>query len=120
MAITVRNLNSGSLAVVTDGNVYPAGNGNFANKSAVVHNMRFVNTSDSAAATLALKVKQDTPAQTRQISANVVTIPPRGLYLVEEPLTLEGNTAAGTKRHAILATTTGGTIDYVISGIERD
>jgi len=85
----------------------------------VVKNIRFVNTSGSNSATVLLKLKQDNPSITRQITANTITIPPNACLILNEEITLEGNVASSTLRHAILVTSTGA-LDYVVSGIERD
>lgn len=120
MAFIVKSLAYGQLTSTSDTNLYPEGSGTFATKAAVVKNMRFVNTGSSAA-TLLLKVKRDTPSDTRRLTAGPVTIPPKGLLIIDDELTLEGNSASGTERYAILgATSSGGTLDYVISGLERE
>jgi len=84
-----------------------------------VKNIRFVNTSSSSNATVLLKITQDSPSVTRQVTANTVTIPPSGYLVLDEEITLEGNTSSGTLRHALLLTSTGA-LDFVVSGIERD
>jgi len=118
MAITIKSLRNGSYtAANTDANFYPASAGTFAQKSALVKNIRFVNTGSSSA-TVLLKVKQDTPTATRQLTPTI-TIPPNACLVIDDEVTLQGNTNSGTLRQAILITSTG-SIDYVISGFERD
>lgn len=121
MAITVKSLAQGRLSSTTDTNLYPSSAGTFATKQAVISAIRVVNTSDSASATLVLKLKKDSGSVIRQLTASPVTIPAKGLLVIDEAITLEGNATSGTNRHALLgATSSGGQLDYVISGVERD
>ena len=116
MAITIKSLANGQLTSTSDTNLYPPAD--FTTKPVVIRNMRFVNTSSSASATLTLKIKQDSTSLSRLICPVAITIPPKALCIIDEEITLEGSAADG---FAILgATSSGGAIDYVLSGFERD
>ena len=98
-----------------------------------------MNKSNQTSATLVLTMKrkiESAPSQeptytTAQLSPIFVTIPPHGLYVLAEALTLEGSlsTDAGVNKDAIFGTLVQDVtdqpvnhfgLDYVISGLERD
>ena len=121
MAITVKSLAQNRLSSTSDTNLYPSGAGTYATKPAVISTIRVVNTSTTDAATLVLKLKKDSGSVVRHLTASPVTIPPKGLLVIDEVITLEGSSTSGSNRHALLgATSSGGQLDYVISGVERD
>jgi hypothetical protein len=81
-------------------------------KAQIVKAMRFVNTSTSTS--IGLNVLISHSSSQRQISPKPVTIAPGAMYIDDTEFTLE----AGDKVQGSLSAT--GTVDYVISGIERD
>jgi len=120
MATIVKSLGNNTLTSASDANLYPSSG--YATRSAVISRIRFVNTSDTTAATLLLKLKRSTSTPVvAQMAPGVVTIPPRALFILDGPITLEGPLAnPATTGDAILATTTGGALDVVVSGVEKD
>lgn len=91
-----------------------------ANKAQVIKNMRFTNTSTTAAITLNVAVYSTNPSPFSGTDAKVVSpanvsIAPGASYLDNSEITLEYNQKLQYKTG-----TTGGPIDFVVSGIERD
>ncbi|SRR5713101_5842713 len=112
MAVTIKALANNVLTQTTATNLYPASG--FAVKAAIVKTMRFVNTSDTASATLDIYFLRSGGA-IRQISPKGLNLPPHGMYVDDSDLTLEATLDAIQAK-----TSSGGTIDYVLSGVERD
>jgi hypothetical protein len=112
MAVTIKALANGQLTQTSATNLYPTSG--FAVKAAIVKTMRFVNTSDTASATLDIYFLRS-GGSTRQISPKSLNLPPHGMYVDDSDLTLEAALDAIQAK-----TSSGGTIDYVLSGVERD
>ncbi len=110
MALAIRVLGFGQLTSTTEADLstvaVPTG------KAQIVKAMRFVNT--SASASIGLNVFLSHSGSERQISPKNVNVAPGAQYIDDTELTLE----AGDKVRGSLSAT--GTVDYVISGIERD
>jgi hypothetical protein len=113
MAVTIKALANGQVQTSTT-NLYPPPPTLFAVKAAIVKTMRFVNTSDTASATLDIYFLRSGGA-IRQISPKGLNLPPHGMYVDDSDLTLEATTDAIQAK-----TSSAGTIDYVLSGVERD
>ena len=111
MAIQILQLGIGSIPVNTTKD--PLGTAVGTGKARIVKNMRFVNSSTTTAVTLNIYVV--TTAETRLVSPSNLTLAPGALYLDDQEITLEAT-------HKLKATpgATGGPIDFVLSGIERD
>lgn len=108
MAIIVKSLANGRLnSAGAFVNVYPASG--TATRPALVKSMRFVNISDTAAATLTLQLTH--AGMTKQIGPTNINVAPKSLYVESVEITL----GVGD---AILAR--GAQFDYVLSGIERE
>src|SRR5262245_31228985 len=81
-------------------------------KAQIIKTMRFVNTSTSTSSSVNVCLTRS--IVDRQVSPKNVSVAPNAMYLDDSELTLE----AADKLRASLSAT--GTVDYVISGIERD
>jgi hypothetical protein len=107
MAITIKSLANGKLEGTAITLYPPQGEG--ATASVVVKNLRLVNRSATSSVTVALQIQHN--SDTRYIGPPTITIPPNGLYVDKPEITLgEGDAIKGT----------GGPLDYVISGVERN
>ena len=84
-----------------------------AGKAQIVKSMRFANTSTSAAVTLNLYFTRSSGPD-RQIGPKNLSIPAGQIYTDDTEITLE----AGDRLRGSVSS--GGVVDYVISGIERD
>src|SRR5688572_1797657 len=84
-----------------------------AGKAQIVKSMRFANTSASTAVTLNVYFTRSTGPD-RQIGPKNLSIPAGQVYVDDSEITLE----AGDRIRGSVST--GGAVDYVISGIERD
>ena len=111
MAITIKQIASGainnSVSSFTDLTTAVADG-----KAQIIKNMRFYNTSSSASITLTLAFYLGTGAD--KIIAKV-NMDPETVYIENDEITME-------KDHKIRykTGTTGGPIDFVVSGIQRD
>jgi len=108
MAIIIKSLanqrlNSASSFV----NVYP--DSGTATRPALIKSMRFVNVSDTTAATLTLQLTHG--GTTKQIGPTNISVPAKGLYVEKQEITLGVGDAIKAR---------GAQFDYVISGIERE
>ncbi len=117
MAVIIKSLaDNGAFGSVPGAQIYQPSSG----KAALVRNMRFVNTDDAVTVSLTLTFLR-TGTSERKISPSPVSIPPHGLFVIEQELSLEATTdsirAIGVQAGTSTATTS---IDYVISGVERD
>jgi hypothetical protein len=81
-------------------------------KAQIVKSMRFVNTSTTTAVGVSVYLSHG--GSERLVSPKNVSLPPGGAYIDDTEITLE---ATDKLRGALSAT---GTVDYVISGVERD
>jgi|WetSurMetagenome_2_1015567.scaffolds.fasta_scaffold449856_2 hypothetical protein len=108
MALTVKSLGRGAVPTTQGDIVGPVGTG----KAVIVKSMRFVNTSNSAAATLNVYFKRS--GNTYRLLPTGLTMAAASLVVDDSEVTLE----AGDSVQAVVAS--GNTVDYVISGIERD
>ena len=82
-------------------------------KAQIIKSMRFANTSTTAAVTLNLYFARLSGFD-RQIGPKNLSIPAGQLYVDDSEITLEaGDRIKGT-------VSSGGAVDYLISGIERD
>ena len=84
-----------------------------AGKSQIIKTMRFANTNAAVAVTLNVYFTRATGPD-RQIGPKNLSIPAGQIYVDETEITLE----AGDRIRG--AVSIGGTVDYLISGIERD
>jgi len=110
MAITIKHLKDGTVPVTTAAAIVDAV---ATGKTVIVKNMRFVNTG-SGVATLNVYFKASSGGTGRRILPKDLSIAPGALIVEEAELTLE----AGNLVEAVVPS--GNTVDYVISGIERD
>lgn len=84
-----------------------------AGKAQIIKSMRFANTSATAAVTLNIYFTRSTGPD-RQIGPKNLSLPAGQIYVDETEITLEqGDRIRGW-------VSSGGAVDYVISGIERD
>jgi len=116
MATIIKALNHGSLTAQHGNPATLYGPPSGTTKSAIVKNIRFVNTSDSDAAELKLTLSAQ--GQSKQITpssgSSQLTVPAKGLFVLKDEIPL----AAG---ESILGSTnTAGEFDYVVSGMEKD
>ena len=111
MAIQILQLGIGTIAVNTTKD--PLGTAVGTGKTRIVKSMRFVNTSTTTAVTLSIYAV--TTSETRLVSPSNLAIAPGAMYVDDQEITLEAT-------HKLKATpsVTGGPIDFVLSGIERD
>ena len=110
MALALKVLGMGQLTATSEADIVsqavPSG------KAQIVKAMRFVNTSTSNTVGVSVYISHN--ASERLVSPKSVTVPPSGAYIDDTEITLE----AGDKLRAALSAT--GTVDYVVSGVERD
>lgn len=81
-------------------------------KAIIVKTMRFVNTNTTTSRTLNVVLTRS--SVDRQVSPKTVSLAPGAMYMDDNELTIE----AGDKLRGQLDAT--GTVDFVLSGIERD
>jgi hypothetical protein len=84
-------------------------------KAQIIKNMRFVNTHATIPITFSVYLFKGTAGQERLVSPQNVQLSPNAMYVDDQELTLE-------KDHKLVYSTgsSGGPIDFVISGVERD
>jgi len=111
VAIQILQLGIGTIPVNTPKD--PLGTAVATGKARIVKNMRFVNTSTTTS--VALNIYVVAGSETRLVSPSNLTLAPGALYIDDQEITLEAT-------HKLKATpgATGGPIDFVLSGIERD
>lgn len=109
MAISIKVIASNQLNSIVATDLFtPVLNG----KTQIIKSIRFANPSASAAVTLNVYFARST-GPNRQIAPKNLIIPAGNIYVDESEITLE----AGDR---IRASVSGGVVDYIISGIERD
>ncbi len=109
MALTIKSLGRGTVPQPTQG---PICGPVAAGKAVIVRNMRFVNTNDTNTATLNVFFKRGSNTY-RLLEKNLI-INAKKLHIDVNEVALEANDSI----EAVVLT--GETVDYVISGIERD
>ncbi len=112
MALAIRSLATGVLSSEADLYIAPV------NKAVIVRSIRLVNT--GAAAQVDLFIRRGSSGTNRHIVAKSLSIGSGGAYLEDTELALEGLTAAGNSDRIRGTLVSGGPVDYVFSGIERD
>ena len=126
MAVTISSLADGVTAWTALTNIFSTGNHS---KAALVRNIRFVNADDAITANLTVafvRTTGGTAGSARLITASPVSIPPHGLFVIEQEISLEYSGATPTISDALqvkavqAGTNTAASLDYVISGVERD
>src|SRR5947208_5503586 len=103
MALKIKSLNDDKLNSNAFTNILSTITGG---KAAVVRNIRFVNTDDSITANLSvvfLRTTGGTAGTARFIAPSPVSIPPHGLFVIGEEITLEYSSATPTISDAIQA-----------------
>ncbi len=108
MALTVKNLGSGQLTTTSTTTLYVVPMG----KAAIVKNQRFVNR-DTVAHTINIFYARAGTTQFQLLPKNL-SLAPNALVIDQDELTL----AAGDQIQG--GVDSGTTLDFVISGIERD
>ena len=109
MAVSIKSIKDGAVSAGSLGDLVDSV---AAGKTLVVKNMRFVNTG-SASATLNVYFKHDTDTSRRIVPKD--TVLPAGYSLVDDQeITLEEDDKIEGQVES------GETVDYVISGIERE
>lgn len=109
MAISIKVIASNQLTSVVATDLFaPVISG----KTQIIKTMRFANPSTTATVTMNLYFSRSS-GLARQIAPKNLTIPPGNIYVDETEITLE----AGDR---VRGSVSGGALDYVISGIERD
>ena len=88
-----------------------------ANKAAIVKNLRLVNTHTTQASTVNLYIKRGT-ATKRSICQVDLPIAAKAAYIDDKELTLQYVDASNIDE--IRGASSGGTVEYVLSYIERD
>jgi hypothetical protein len=111
MALQIKLLKEGTLAT-SEGDLYVVPT----TKTAIVKSIRLVNTG-SAAATVNLFVRHGSGGTSRQIVPKNLTLPAGAALIDDSEITLEGSTNADRIRGFV---NSGGTVDCVISGVERE
>ena len=111
MSLSIKQLGAGQLG--TSATADPLYTAVGAGKAQIVKNLRFVNTSTSAAVTLNVYYYAQTAY--RLISPANLSLAPGAVYVDDSEVTLE----AGNKFKATTGAA-GGPVDWVISGVERD
>src|ERR1051325_9461712 len=111
MAMQILQLGIGSSPVNTK--MDPLGTAVAAGKARIVKSMRFVNTSTTTAVTLQIFVVAG--PETRLISPANLILAPGALYIDDHEITLEA-----AQKIIALPGATGGPIDFVVSGVEKD
>ena len=111
MAVTIKQLGAGQLGASAnvDGLYSAVASG----KAQIVKNIRFTNTSTSAAVTLNLLLHAQSAY--RQISPVNLVLPLGSVYIEDTEITLEA-----TNKFKATTGATGGPVDWVISGVERE
>jgi hypothetical protein len=115
MAIQIKSLARNTLPTPSEADLYavPAG------KAAIVKSVRLVNTgSSSAVVNLWFRRGTSGAGTSYRIVPKDLTLPPGGAFIDDSELTLEYVDSSNIDR--IRGAVASGTVDYVISGIERD
>ena len=111
MAIVIKSLADSVLSSAGSfASVYPSSG--TTTRPALVRSMRFVNRSDTDSATLTLQLTKG--ATSKRLSPAIV-IPPKGIYVERNEITLGIEDAIKGQVGA-----TGQQFDFVVSGIERE
>jgi hypothetical protein len=113
MAVTIVGLARGTL-LTSPSDLYPVPIG----KAAIVSSIRLVNTG-GATATVNLYVRRGGSGTLYRIAPMNMTLPAGYSYVDEAELTLEAKDT-GNQDRIQGSVSSGGTVDYVISGVERD
>lgn len=112
MALEIKQLGSGTIVSGTPKD--PLFAAPIAGKAQIIKNMRFVNKSVGATAKISLYL-QGVSGGPYRICPIDVSIPPGGMYVDQDEITLEA-----TQSLKAIPTASGADVDYVISGIQRD
>lgn len=114
MAVQIKSLGK-STVPTSEGDLYfvPV------NKTAIVKSIRLVNTG-SAAATVNLFVRRSTTGTSYRIAPKDMALAAGAAYVDDSEITLEGLTTTNGEDRVRGVVNTGATVDYVISGVERD
>jgi hypothetical protein len=118
MSLQIKQLGSGkTLAGLTDDVVYDC----IAGKSAIVKNIRLVNTGTGTATINVLLRKTTSSADDVQISPKDISLPPGEMYIDNDEITLSRPTTSDpAMKLRVTASGTGATVAYLVSGVERD
>ncbi len=111
MAVTIKSLARSQLPT-TQGDLYAAPTTPAA-KSTIVKNMRFVNVG-SATVTINIWFKRGSGGTAYRILPKDMAIAPGQLVIENEEVTMESDDRIQGQ------VSSGGTVDYVLSGVERD
>lgn len=119
MAVQIKSLKTGVLPSanpVVEADLYPVP----LNKTAIVKSIRLVNTGNGTA-TINLFVRRATGGTSYRIAPKDLSLAPGVAFIDDSEVTLEGLGVVDTgDRVRGMASPTGSTVDYVISGVERD
>ena len=116
MAVTIKNLASGSLTTTTAKDLAPVSGKSWLIKSVTLTNR------DSAARTLDVKVTGTSPSSVAYLTPPGMTVAGLSTIIIDDEISLQ-YPSTGTQEKLTLAVT--GTaaspgLDYVLSGVERD
>lgn len=111
MALIIRQLGSGTINA--SGTADPLGDAVATAKARIIKSMRFVNTHATANATLNIYIVA--AAGQKLISPSNLSLGPGQMYVDDSELTLEA-----THKIKVTVGSTGGPVDWVVSGVDRD
>jgi hypothetical protein len=114
MAIQIKSLGKNTLQT-SEGDLYTVP----LNKTAIVKSIRLVNTG-GAPATVNLFVRRSTTGTSYRIAPKDMSLAPGAAYVDDSEITLEGLTTTNGEDRVRGVVNSGATVDYVISGVERD
>jgi hypothetical protein len=115
MSLNVKSLAKSALTETEGANLYaPA-----AGKAAILKGIRLVNTG-AAPATVNLSVRRGASGTYYRIAPKNLSLSPGVMYCDEQEVTLEGGDGSTTQDHILGWVSSGGTVDFVISGVERE
>jgi hypothetical protein len=114
MALTIKSLGKGTLAG-SEGDLYfvPVG------KAAIVKNIRLVSTG-TGPAIVNLYIRRATGGTSYRIAPKDLSLAGGSAYIDDQEITLEGFSPDTSSDRLRGYVTSGGPVDFVISGIERD
>jgi hypothetical protein len=113
MSIQIKSLKKGTLPT-SEGDLYVVPS----SKTAIVKSIRLVNTG-SASATVNLFVKRSTTGTSYRIVPKDLVLAPNAAFVDSDEITLEGLTGTNAEDR-VTGLVASGTVDVVISGVERD
>ena len=114
MSLQIKSLKQGTLAT-SEGDLYVVP----VNKAAIVKTIRLINTGSSSV-TVNLFVRRGSGGTSYRIAPKDLSLPGGGAFIDDSELTLEGLTATGDSDRVRGIVSSSGTVDCVISGVERD